>query len=95
MDRRQAASFAHLGVRINAIAPGFTRTSLTGALLQDPALQAHLRTFVDSIPLGFVAEPDDIADCAEFLFSQQARFMSGAVVFVDGGHDALMRPDAF
>jgi len=93
--RRTMPSFARLGVRINAIAPGFTRTALTDALLRDPALQSHLRAFVDSIPLGFAAEPDDIADCAEFLFSPQARLMTGAAVFVDGGHDALMRPDAF
>ena len=93
--RRQMSSLARLGIRINAVAPGFTRTGLTEALLRDPALQAHLRNFVGSIPLGFVAEPDDIADAAAFLFSPQARFVTGAVLFVDGGHDALMRPDAF
>jgi len=93
--RRQMAPFARHAVRINAIAPGFTRTGLTDRLINDPALQSHLKTFVASIPLGFTAEPDDIADAAEFLHGAQARFVTGAVVFVDGGHDALMRPDSF
>lgn len=93
--RRQMPSFAKHGVRINAVAPGFTHTRLTDKLLDDPALQAHLSAFVASIPLGFTAEPDDIADAAEFLLGARARFMTGAVVFVDGGHDALMRPDSF
>ena len=73
------------GVRVNALAPGFTLSRLTEERLSDPAFRARL---LDRIALGRVAEPDDIARAALFLCSPDAGYITGAVVPVDGGVSA-------
>ena len=91
--RRQAADWAREGVRLNAIAPGYTQTPMTAAVEQDPTYGAAIRTFMASIPVGRPGQPEDMADAAMFLLSPQAAFVCGSVLFVDGGHDAMQRPD--
>lgn len=73
------------GVRVNAIAPGFTETRLTRERLDDPDFRARL---LDRIALGRVAQPEDIAKAALFLCSPDAGYITGAVVPVDGGVSA-------
>ena len=53
-----------------------------------------IRDFVDSIPIGRPGQPEDVAQLAQFLLSPAAAFMTGNVVFIDGGHDALFRPES-
>ena len=74
--------WASRNIRVNAIAPGWVRTDLTAGLQQNPVLEQRL---IDSVPLGYLAEPADIADVAVFLCSDSARYVTGATWAVDGG----------
>lgn len=68
------------GVRVNAIAPGFIQTDMTGALPED--LQ---KTMIDSVPLKRAGLPEDIANTAVFLASDMSTYITGQVIGVDGG----------
>ena len=93
--RRNAPDYMREGINLNAVAPGVTRTALTDAVLDHPQFGQHMRDFSATIPYGAPATPEMIADAVLFLLSEEARFISGSVLFVDGGHDALLRPDQF
>lgn len=68
------------GIRCNAIAPGFIETEMTAALDEK-----MVQTWRDAIPLKRGGSPDDVADCAVFLASDMATYISGQVLQVDGG----------
>ncbi len=91
--RRQAPEWAAAGVRLNALAPGNTHTPLTQVTLDDPEIGPLMREV--PVPVGRWAEPPEIAAAAEWLLSPAASFMVGSIVFVDGGTDAMVRPDMF
>ena len=93
--RRHCADYAGTGIRMNAVAPGYTETPMTAAVKDDPTYGDALRQFVASIPIGRPGSPDDMASAVEFLLGEQAAFICGSVLFVDGGHDAMLRPDEF
>lgn len=93
--RRNAAAYAAEGIRMNAIGPGYTRTPLSAAVEDDPTYGEAIKQFIASIPVGRPGAPQDMADAASFLLGERARFICGAMLFVDGGHDAMMRPDQF
>jgi NAD(P)-dependent dehydrogenase (short-subunit alcohol dehydrogenase family) len=93
--RRNTAEYAAQGIRMNAIAPGYTETPMTAAVAEDPNYGDAIRQFVASIPVGRPGLPEDMAKAVSFLFSEDAAFICGSVLFVDGGHDAMMRPDKF
>jgi len=71
------------GVRVNAIAPGYVATRLTGALQQDAGRSDAI---VARTPLGRWGRPEDIAQAALFLASPAAAFITGVVLPVDGGY---------
>lgn len=93
--RRNTAAYAARGVRMNAVAPGYTETPMTAAVKDDPLYGDAIRQFVESIPVGRPGAPEDMANAVQFLLSDEASFVCGSVLFVDGGHDAMLRSDQF
>lgn len=71
------------GVRVNAVLPGLTDTRFAGALTSDPALLARM---LKQIPLGRIAQPQEIAPTIAFLCSPAAAYVTGASFTVDGGY---------
>lgn len=85
LTRELAIEWAPYGVRVNAVAPCQIRSPVVEPLLADPALAADL---VGRIPLGRIAEPDDVVGPVIFLASDAARMITGHVLAVDGGYSA-------
>ena len=90
--RKNAPQFAAQGIRLNAIAPGYTETAMTKGVADDPQYGDAIRKFVASIPLQRSGHPEDMADAVEFLISDKASFIAGSMLYIDGGHDAMFRP---
>ena len=67
-------------MRVNAVAPGFTNTRMVASIPDKVRSQLLAR-----IPLGRMAEPDEIAKAMLFLASDEASYITGQVLFVDGG----------
>lgn len=82
LTKTLAQSWAAEGVRVNGIAPGFIRTGLTSATVDDPE---RLRRAEQAIPLGRVGDPAEIASIALFLASPMASFIVGHTILADGG----------
>lgn len=82
LTRAIALDFGSLGVRANAVCPSLTRTGMTEEMLADKQLVAR---FMERLPLHRVAEPADIAAVVTFLASDDARFLNGVNLPVDGG----------
>lgn len=78
-----AAELGAQGVRVNAVAPGYVVTPMTAPVLNDPEFRTRA---LSRIPLGRLAEPADVADVVRFLASTDARYVTGAVIPVDGGY---------
>lgn len=78
--RSLARELAPFRVNVNAVCPGVTKTRVIDRISEE--ILSKIR---DSIPLGFFAEPEDIAAVAAFLASEDARYMTGQSVVVDGG----------
>jgi len=83
LTKSLAIAYAADGIRVNALAPGWVATPFTQALREDPQRNAAI---LARTPLGRWAQPDDIAGAAVFLCSPAARFITGAVLPVDGGY---------
>lgn len=88
--RSAALELGARGVRCNALLPGVVRTPLMAPMLERPGVS---EAFVNQIPLGRIAEGADIADVAVFLASEQARWITGASLPVDGGMSLREHPD--
>jgi NAD(P)-dependent dehydrogenase (short-subunit alcohol dehydrogenase family) len=93
--RRNVAEYAKGGVRMNAIAPGITMTAMTDEISKDEEFGEAIKMFAEMTPVGGSAEPAQIATAMRFLLSEEANFICGSVLFVDGGTDAMIRPDSF
>lgn len=83
--RTMAVELGPAGIRVNAVAPGLVRTRFASALVDQPEIRD---TFLARTPLGRVGEPDDIGTVAAWLVSDDARYVTGQVITVDGGYTA-------
>ena len=75
-----AREFASRNILVNAIAPGFIRTRMTDALTEE-----QKKKLLERIPLGRLGEPEDIANVALFLCSEESSYITGHIVSVNGG----------
>jgi NAD(P)-dependent dehydrogenase (short-subunit alcohol dehydrogenase family) len=82
-----AIACGRYGVTCNAIGPGFIETGMTQFILENPVVSA---AFVDRTPVGRIGKPEDVANVAAFLASDEASFMTGTILFPDGGITAGM-----
>lgn len=82
MTRSVANDLAKDGVRVNSICPGFVKTPMTEDVQNDEDFMAHIK---NETPLGRMAEPEEIANVAAFLASDQASYITGSNIPVDGG----------
>ena len=85
LTRALAIEWAPYGVRVNAVGPGYCRTPLIGQILEDPAWVARLEA---GTPLGRLAEPEEIAAPIVFLASDWASYVTGTILYADGGYTA-------
>ncbi len=85
MTRALALEWGPRGVRVNAIAPGFVLTDLTRKLWSEP----HMQRWNDAnCPLRRLGQPEDMVGTAIFLASEASSFLTGQVIYVDGGFSA-------
>lgn len=82
LTRALAVDLASSNIRVNAVAPGYIRTPFTAEALKDEEVQKFL---LDRTPLGRIGEPEDVANGVAFLASDEASWVTGSTLFVDGG----------
>ncbi len=85
LTKQFAVSFGRRGVRVNAIAPGYIETPMTAEARETPEAVAFLESLH---PMGRLGLPEEIAAAASFLASDDASFITGVILPVDGGYTA-------
>jgi meso-butanediol dehydrogenase / (S,S)-butanediol dehydrogenase / diacetyl reductase len=85
LTREMAMEVGPLGIRVNAVAPGMIRTPMTEVMFQDPEDERRIRA---SHPIGREGQPEEVAAAVLFLASDQASFVTGVILPVDGGYSA-------
>jgi NAD(P)-dependent dehydrogenase (short-subunit alcohol dehydrogenase family) len=81
LTKSLAAEWAPLGIRVNAVAPGYVKTEM--APVDEPRFRQR---WIDDAPMQRYAMPEEIAPTVVFLASDASRFMTGSVVVIDGGY---------
>ncbi len=82
ITRALANEWAHYGINVNAVAPGYFETEVTAGIRTDPA---RTQTILSRIPAGRWGVPEDLKGVAVFLASAAADYLNGAIIPVDGG----------
>ncbi len=82
-----AVEFGPRGIRVNAVAPGMVRTAMAEAVYSDPVLHEKRRAMV---PAGRIGTPEDIGAVVAFLLSDDASYVNGQTIVVDGGFTGVL-----
>ncbi len=82
LTRCMAREWAQFGIQVNAVGPGLTRTNFSKPIWSNPEVAKHVSA---AIPMGRLAEPEEIVGSVLFLASDAARFITGHSIYVDGG----------
>lgn len=77
-----AREWAPYGIRVNAVGPTLTRTEFSKPIWSNPEVAKHMAS---AIPMGRLAEPEEIVGAVLFLASDAANFITGHSIYVDGG----------
>ncbi len=86
LTRTAAVEHGRSGIRVNAIAPGFTRTPMVSDVLDDPNID--IEELLAASPMARMAEPREIAEAVLWLTSPLSSFVTGHVLVADGGYTA-------
>lgn len=87
LTKTMAVELGELGIRVNCLCPGFIRTPLNDAISDDASVADYER---DKIPLGRAGTPEEVAAAYAFLASDDASFIHGEALVIDGGQTAIM-----
>jgi len=90
MIKNAADEYGSVKVRFNAIQPGFTATEVMEGIERGGPVW---NSYIEQTPLGDVGQPEDIANVARFLLSEESRWITGQTIAVDGGHCLRAGPD--
>jgi NAD(P)-dependent dehydrogenase (short-subunit alcohol dehydrogenase family) len=82
LTRCMAREWAQFGIQVNAVGPGLTKTDFSKPIWSNPEVARHVSA---AIPMGRLAEPEEIVGSVLFLASDAARFITGHSIYVDGG----------
>jgi NAD(P)-dependent dehydrogenase (short-subunit alcohol dehydrogenase family) len=85
LTKTSALELSKLGIRVNSIAPGFIKTKMTQGVQEDENMKKMIEGMT---PLGYMGEPDDIANAALYLASEDSKYVTGNILYVDGGWTA-------
>ncbi len=77
-----ALELAPMGITVNSVAPGVVETPFTAQGLKNPDIRKWV---LDRVPVGRIAQPDDIANAVVFLSQDESEYITGSTIFVDGG----------
>ncbi|WP_234806500.1 SDR family NAD(P)-dependent oxidoreductase [Mycolicibacter nonchromogenicus] len=86
LTKHLAVEWADRGIRVNAVAPGTIRTERVQQLPEEPGGSEYLAAVESMHPMGRIGEPSEVAHAIVFLASDEASFITGAVLPVDGGY---------
>ena len=86
MTKSMALELAPYGIRVNAIGPGSVKTDMLAGIAND---DAAMNKIMMRTPLGRLGQPDEIANVAAFLASEESSYITGQCIYVDGGRLAL------
>lgn len=86
LTRVMAVTLAPYGIRVNGIGPGSIKTEMLASVLSDEASE---RRILERTPMGRIGDPAEIASVAAFLASKDANYVTGEIIYVDGGRMPL------
>ena len=89
--RRNVGTWIGQGIRVNAVAPGLIQTAMTDSVREDPTLGSLIDAF--PVPAGRPGTAQEVAALTAFLLSAEASYLVGSFIVIDGGTEALLRPD--